>query len=306
MKTPLHYFRDQNLPLFNIHNSCFEIAIDREIRFAITRPKTESYKGTVVILESYVNAIEEYFLPMSEISKRGFYTAIFDWFGREVSHTNTTKQNWHKYFNINNNINDLDKFLQNIVYPNCPPPYYILAYGMGGLIALSGLDIVNNFFNKMLCVSPLFAPLGYKANSFQHKLMQFFSDVGLGFLPAKGRQQLKQQNMQFQYTNEMSLSSNFLLPTPTFRWMSSTLNAISIVKKNILDGRLRIPTLFVLANKNNIANNVEGRRLCQNTHLTDSITIVGAELSAIIHGERYKKQFWAAFDAFISYRKSIM
>ncbi|WP_156850885.1 serine aminopeptidase domain-containing protein [Bartonella refiksaydamii] len=270
----------------NIRNSYLKIAMDRGVRVMTTYPDMEKSKGTIVILGNHTNVLEEYFLSINEISKRGFHTAIFDWFGRENSPFNIRKQSRYHYFDINNDINDLNEFLRNVIYPSCPPPYYMLTYGMGGLIALSGLDLLNHQFKKMLCVSPLFAPLGNKTNGFQHKLTQFFSDIGLGFVPAKSGKKLKQTK------------------SPTSRWMASVLNAISSMKKNIFHGHLQIPTLFILANQNNIANNIEVRQLCQHTRLTDSITITGAELDTVMHEESYKKQFWAAFDAFIFYDNS--
>ncbi|WP_208435751.1 serine aminopeptidase domain-containing protein [Bartonella phoceensis] len=298
MEIPLYLTELGSIPL-NIRSSYLKTAMDREIRFAITYPEKEKSKGTIVILESDTNAIEEYLLPMNEISKRGFHSAIFDWFGREKSQFNTKKQNRHHYFDINNDINDLDEFLKKIVYLDCPPPYYMLTYGIGGLIALSGLDLINHQFNRMLCVSPLLAPLGNKTNSFQHKLTQLLSDIGLGFLPVKGGKkfkQIKQKNMQFKYAHKTPFPP---IPLPTSRWMASVLNAIDSMKKKILYGHLQLPTLFILASHNNIANNIEVRKLCQYVQPTDSITITGAELDTIMHKEDYKKQFWAAFDAFI-------
>ncbi|WP_273760142.1 serine aminopeptidase domain-containing protein [Bartonella sp. ML70XJBT.G] len=299
METPLYPTNCNPTPP-NICHSYLKIATNRKIRFALTYPEREKSKGTVVILESYANILEEYFLLMNELSKRGFHTAIFDWFGREKSPLKTKKQKRHHYFDINNDINDLDEFLKKIVYPDCPPPYYMLTYGIGGLIALSGLDLLNHQFNKMLCVSPPFAPLGNKTNGFQHKLTQFLSDIGLGFLPAKGGKKFKQTqqtNRQLERAYKAPFSS---IKPPTSQWMASVLNAIDSMKKNILHGHLKIPILFILANQNNMTNNIEVRQLCQQIRLTDSITVTGAELNTIMHEENYKKQFWAAFDAFIS------
>ncbi|WP_017196473.1 serine aminopeptidase domain-containing protein [Bartonella birtlesii] len=304
METPL-YPTDRNFTPHNIRNSYLTTAMDREIRFAIACPEIKKLKGTVVILESYENILEEYFLSMNKLSKRGFHTAIFDWFGREKLSFNRKKQLRHHHFNINNDINDLNEFLKKIVFSDCPPPYYILAYGMGGLIALSGLDLLNHRFNKMLCVSPLFAPLGNKTNGFQHKLTQLLSDIGLGFLPVKDGTKLKkikQKNMQSEHSDKAPFSS---IKPPTSQWMASVLNAIASVKQRILHGHLKIPTLCILANQNNIVNNIEVRQLCQHTNLLDSLTITGAELDTIMHEENYRKQFWAAFDAFISIDISI-
>ncbi|AGF74449.1 lysophospholipase L2 [Bartonella australis AUST/NH1] len=298
METSL-YPASQSPSPSGIHNDYFEITIDRKIRFAITHPVTAKVKGTIVILESYANAIEEYFSAMNEISQRGFYTAIFDWFCRDRSQLYKQKQNRHNYLNINNDINDLYEFFKKIIHKQCPPPYYMLTYGMGGLIALSTLDLINTQFSKMLCVSPLFAPLGNKTGSLQHKLMQLLSDIGLGSLPIKGGKKLKRKNIKFRHDDKTSSSSSCLLKPPTFRWMVSTLDAIAIAKKNIINRQLQIPTLFVLANQSNIANNIEARRLCRHTHLIDSVTIMGAELDTVMHEERYQKQFWVAFDVFI-------
>ncbi len=181
----------------------------------------------------------------------------------------------------------------------------MLAYGMGGLIALSGLDLINHQFNRLLCVSPLFAPFGNKTNGFQRKLTQFLSDIGLGFIPAKDGKKLKkikQKNIQLGHMHQVPLSG---IKAPTSRWMASVFNVIDSVKKNIRHGHLQIPTLFILANQNNLANNIEVRQLCQHTGLAESITITGAELDTIMYNEDYKKQFWAAFDAFIPDNVSI-
>ncbi|WP_375677160.1 serine aminopeptidase domain-containing protein [Bartonella sp. AP88XZML] len=298
METPL-YPIDWGSTSLNIHQDTLKIAIDHEIRFAITYPEVKKSKGTIVILKSYANTLEKYFLLINEISKRGFHTAIFDCFDQKKISFKIRKQRRYHCFDINNDINDLYKFLKNIVYPNCPPPYSMLTYGIGGLIALSGLDLINHQFNRLLCVSPLFAPFGNKTNSFQHKLTQFLSDIGLGFISVNDGKKLnktKQKNIQLGHIHKVPLPS---IKPPTSQWMASVFNAIDSMKRNVLHGNLRIPTLFILANQNNIANNIEVRQLCQHTRLTESITITGAELDTIMVNEDYKKQFWAAFDAFI-------
>ncbi|EJF95816.1 hypothetical protein MEE_01053 [Bartonella elizabethae F9251 = ATCC 49927] len=298
MKTPL-YPIDWSSITPHIHHGILKITIDREIRFAITYPKAEKSKGTIVILENNANTLETYFLPINEISKRGFHTAIFDWFDQKKISLTTRKKSRHHDFDINNDINDLYEFLKNIVYPNCPPPYSMLTYGVGGLIALSSLEIINHQFDKLLCVSPLFAPFGNKTNGFQHKLTQFLSDIGLGFIPAKDGKKLKKTNLKNIQLEHMHQEALPFIKSSTSRWMASVFNTIDSVKKNILHGHLQVPTLFILANQDNFANNIEVRELCQHTRLTESITITGAKLDTIMYNESYKKQFWAAFDAFI-------
>ncbi len=82
METPLYPTNRESTPP-NIHYNTLKIAIDREIRFAITCPEVKKSKGTIVILENDANTLETYFLAINEISQRGFHAAIFDWFGQK-------------------------------------------------------------------------------------------------------------------------------------------------------------------------------------------------------------------------------
>ncbi|WP_336277105.1 serine aminopeptidase domain-containing protein [Bartonella sp. CB178] len=281
----------------HIRSGHLKTDIDSEIHFIITHPKIGKPKGTVVILKSYTNSMEEYFLSINEISKRGFCTAIFDCFNKAVPQRTTVKKRRYKNFDIQNNIKELNYFFKNIAYPICQSPYYVLSHGIGGLTALNGLSLINHKFSKMLCVSPTFAPFGNKTDSFQHKLTQFFCNTGLGFLPVIGVKKIKRKNIPL--VNEESASPYLLTSPPTSRWMASVLNAIGTAKKNILSGQLQTPTMFVLASQNNITNNIEIRELCQHTRIADSITIIGADLNTIINKEYYRKQLLAAFNAFI-------
>ncbi len=90
METPLYPIDWGSTPP-NIHHGTLKITIDHEIRFAITYPEAEKSKGTIVILESDANDLETYFLPINEISKRGFHTAIFDWFDQKKIFLKTRK-----------------------------------------------------------------------------------------------------------------------------------------------------------------------------------------------------------------------
>ncbi|MCZ2328339.1 serine aminopeptidase domain-containing protein [Bartonella sp. F02] len=285
-----------------IQNGYCKITSDYKLRFAAIHPTVEKTKGTVIILGNYKNVLEEYFPVMREMSQRNFDAVIFDWSDQNELQSKKQKKKHHDYFDINSNLNNLDIFLNEFVYSDFPQPYYMLTYGMGGLIALSGLELINHKFNRMLSVSPFFAPLGHQTNGFQHKLTQIFSDIGLGFLPVKSGKQFKQtrnKNIQLRPHHKVSLSSNRFTKPLTSRWIASVLNTIDIIKTNMMNDHLQTPTLFILANQNNIANNIEVRKLCQYTHRTESITITGAELDTIIHSEYYRKQFWAIFDAFI-------
>lgn len=273
----------------------------KRIRYAITANTQTQCFGTIVILQGFNECIENYTGTFIELGKRGFYSATFDWSGQGQSSAQKRKRGRHFGFNVNSDIADLEFFLQNIIYPDCPPPYYLLTYDMGALIALSALEVVNNQFHRLLCVSPLIAPFGIKTDSLHHMVGQILTDIGLGKMRLKAAakmQMLSDQTLdQTDNQTNIPIGSNTLLPT--YHWLCDTLNTARFVKAKMQDDALRVPTLFILANQDVISNDREARKLCDYTRLADSLTIMGVGHDIIRSENRYLSQFWAAFDAFI-------
>ena len=52
---------------------------------------------------------------------------------------------------------DLDAFIQQVMLPDCPPPYFALAHSTGGLICSARRRRRASRFSRMVLVAPLIA-----------------------------------------------------------------------------------------------------------------------------------------------------
>lgn len=272
-----------------------ETSDKRRLRIATFNNLKNRQKGTIVFLEGMCDNVDRYTKLFSGFVKRGFSYASFEW--SDQKENGDRKKNVALTFDINQHIADLDEFLHSIVYSDCPPPYYFLCYDMGCLIAVSALDIINNQCSRLIGISPLFSPLGYKALSFQHKISVLMNDAGLGKLKLR-RGRLLLQNFHLKNeTDDEKYRRQF--STPDRRWLAHVLNATQSAQENFKKNNIRFPALFVLGNHDRRSDQSVIRHFCENVRLADIITLCGADHDILLADTRYQRQFWALFDAFI-------
>ena len=250
------------------------------------------------------DSCERYGELFYELSRRGFSYASFDWYGQgaSVPDVTETKKKLRLTFDINQHIGDLDEFLQKIVYPDCPPPYYFLAYDMGCLVGISALDIINNQCRRFIGLSPLFTPLGYTTGSFQSKLTSLMTDFGLGRLKLPRAKSLFANNNGLTTGRDSEISrlkksQNIRLPDR--RWLAQVLETVNFAKARLHKNDLRFPTIFVLGHNDKLINAQKSLRFCNNVRLADMMTLFGAGHDILNGSDNSKKQFWALFDTFI-------
>ena len=294
---------DKNGTCF-LHTSLMETSDKRRLRIVSKVQKHNYKKGTLVFLQGMEDSCERYGELFYELSARGFSYASFDWYGQGGSVPDVTgaEKKSGLTFDINQHIGDLDEFLQKIVYPDCPPPYYFLAYDMGCLIAISALDIINNQCQRFIGLSPLFTPLGYTTGSFQSKLASLMTDFGLGRLKLPRAKSLFSNNSSLtkgrnSEVDQQKNSQN--IPLPDRRWLARVLETVNFAKARLNKNDLRFPTIFVLGHNDKLINAQKSLRFCDNVRLADMMTLFGAGHDILNGPEDLKKQFWALFDTFI-------
>lgn len=275
----------------------------RRLRVVTFSIKYVRQKGTVIFLPGMGDRLERYADLFSQLLKRDFSYASLDWYGQggSVPANDSEAENARPIFDINQHIGDLDEFLHRIIYADFPPPYYFLGYDMGCLIAIAGLDVINNQCNRFIGISPLFTPLGYKIGSFQDKISKILKDFGLGRIKLRHQERLFQtDDLTAEKANKEEnekCQSKFVIPDR--RWLADVFDAAKYAKQRLQKNDLRFPALFVAGHYDKLVNPSKIRRFCDNVRLADTLTLFGAHHD-ILHGNtQAKKQFWALFDTFI-------
>src|SRR4249919_3548359 len=93
------------------------------IRFARWHPPT-GRKGTVCVFQGRAEFIEKYFESVRELRARGFAVAILDWRGQGLSDRALADTRKGHVKSFDQYGIDLSTFMQEVVLPDCPPPFY--------------------------------------------------------------------------------------------------------------------------------------------------------------------------------------
>ena len=118
------------------------------LRFARWAPPP-GRKGTVVVMQGRAEFIEKYFETVRDLHARGFAVATFDWRGQGLSDRRLSDRHKGYVRNFSHYITDLEAIMQQVVMPDCPPPYFALAHSMGGAVAIRACHEGSRWFERI-------------------------------------------------------------------------------------------------------------------------------------------------------------
>src|ERR1700752_1652115 len=125
-----------------------------DLRFARWAPPA-GRKGTVCVFTGRSEQIEKYFETVRDLRERGFAVAMIDWRGQGHSsrRLRDTRKGYVRYFS--DLEVDVETFVQQVVLPDCPPPFFALAHSMGGAVMLRVAHAGKRRFDRMVLSAPM-------------------------------------------------------------------------------------------------------------------------------------------------------
>src|SRR3954449_7327939 len=125
-----------------------------ELRFARWAPPS-GRKGTVCVFTGRTEQIEKYFETVRDLRDRGFAVAMIDWRGQ--GHSSRRLRDPRKGYvrDFSDFEVDVETFVQQVVLPDCPPPYFALAHSMGGAVMLRVAHAGKRWFDRMVLSAPM-------------------------------------------------------------------------------------------------------------------------------------------------------
>jgi len=125
-----------------------------ELRFARWAPPA-GRKGTVCVFTGRSEQIEKYFETVRDLRERGFAVAMIDWRGQ--GHSSRRLRDPRKGYvrDFSDFEIDVESFVQQVVLPDCPPPYFALAHSMGGAVMLRVAHAGKRWFDRMVLSAPM-------------------------------------------------------------------------------------------------------------------------------------------------------
>jgi lysophospholipase len=269
-------------------------------------------KGTVVVLQGRAEFIEKYYETARDLRARGFAVASFDWRGQGLSDRRLSDPHKGYVRDFSQYATDLDTIMEQVVLPDCPPPFYALAHSMGGAVAIRACHNGRRWFDRVVLSAPMIALAPGHLTAMAGPLARFLRYLGRGgaYVPTG--------------SSAISGTENFLgnvvtsdpvrharnaavleeepalgLGAPTIAWTDAALKQMRQFRSPGYAGQIRQPMLLVAAGRDEVVSTpaIEefGMHLLAGRHLI----LAGSRHEILQEQDQYRSQFWAAFDAFV-------
>ena len=150
-----------------------------ELRFARWAPPA-GRKGTVCVFTGRSEQIEKYFETVRDLRDRGFAVAMIDWRGQ--GHSSRRLRDPRKGYvrDFSDYEVDVETFVQQVVLPDCPPPYFALAHSMGGAVMLRVAHAGKRWFDRMVLSAPMIDLPGHRTSFPARALLRVLRLTGQG------------------------------------------------------------------------------------------------------------------------------
>jgi lysophospholipase len=281
------------------------------LRFARWAPPP-GRKGTVCIFQGRSEFIEKYFETVRDLRSRGFAVATFDWRGQGLS--DRAVKDRRKGYVTDFSAYDIDvaAFMQDIVLPDCPPPYFAVGHSMGATVLLRAASGGQRWFDRIVLSTPMLAWPGMRSGGFAGTLLRTMRVLGLGscFVPFRdlavvgtrpfAGNQFTSDPVRYARTAAVLESEPALgLGCPTVTWCAAAMRAMRAIAEPSFAAKLRQPILIVAAGRDEVVSTAAIEEFSTSLRAGRNLIIPGAHHELLMEQDRYRNQFLAAFDAFV-------
>jgi lysophospholipase len=269
-------------------------------------------RGTIALIGGRGDFIERYFETIRDLVSRDFSVATFDFRGQGGSQRPYNNPYRSRLLSFAEYDDDLESFMNQLVLPDMPPPYYVLAHSTAGAVVLRALR-KRTWFDKAVLTAPL---LGVHTEPWPMPIVRLVTTVapllGMGglFLPGQLDKPLSSKgfvNNPFssdlhRFTRDTSIlaaNPSLGLGGPSFSWLRAAVSAMNDLQAMAKTEKLRTPVLIVAAGQDRIVDTEAIRRFARNMAGVSLIVIQESLHEILAEKTAIREQFFAAFDTFM-------
>jgi lysophospholipase len=285
------------------------------LRYARWPPNRSPVRGTVVILHGRTEFIEKYFETVNDLRRRGFAVVTFDSRGQGGSTRLLRNSRKGHVRDFADHVNDFETIMQEVVLPDCPPPYYVLGHSTGGAIALLSAERLRTQIDRMVLTAPLLA-LAFGSPRWLARITGFLMHFGLGeaFAPGAGATLIQMQpfagNLLTSDPERFQRALSVVDADPsvgvggaTIGWVNAAMRACCRMAEDDFSQKVPMPVLIALGGADTVVSNSAAEEFARRVRTAAHLRIPGARHEILMETNQYRDQFWVAFDAFIEGRK---
>ncbi|WP_158670236.1 alpha/beta fold hydrolase [Bradyrhizobium guangdongense] len=282
-----------------------------ELRFARWAPPANR-KGTVCVFTGRSEPIEKYFETVRDLRDRGFAVAMIDWRGQ--GHSSRRLRDPRKGYvrDFSDFEIDVETFVQQVVLPDCPPPFFALAHSMGGTVMLRVAHAGKRWFDRMVLSAPMIDLPGHTTSFPVRAMLKTMRLLGQGgrYVPG-GSDRLTGLDPfinnpltsdPVRYARNAAIleeDPTLGLASPTVAWADTAFRAMHTFKRVNYPSQIRQPILMLAASNDTVVSTAAIEEFAYHLRAGSHLVIAGAKHEILQEQDRYRSQFWAAFDAFV-------
>lgn len=269
-------------------------------------------KGTVCVFQGRAEYIEKYFETVRDLQSRGFAVATLDWRGQGLSDRALADRHKGHVGDFSEYGTDLDTFMEQIVLPDCPPPYFALGHSMGGAILIRAAHEGRRWFDRVMLSAPMIGLPKRGISGLAVPTLKLLRMIGRGsaYVPtgkaaAAGTETfinnvLTSDPVRYARNAAVLEEEPMLgLGSPTVAWADAALRLMNRLAAPNYAGVIRQPILMAAAGRDEVVSTAAieefGIHLLAGAHLI----VAGSRHEILQEQDHYRRQFWAAFDAFV-------
>jgi lysophospholipase len=270
-------------------------------------------KGTVVILGGRAEFVERYFETTSDLLKRGYAVASFDWRGQGGSQrllSNPLRGHVRSFAEYDL---DLDTVMTRLVLPHCPKPFFALGHSTGGHLLLRALRNTK-WFSKAMMTSPLLG-LNFKAwpksvargLTFWARLLFVdwaflpgFGHLPFGFEHFKGNPLTSDEKRFRRDIITTTEHPELKVGGPTFGWLRAALHSLDELQHWSRKKGPTCPTMIIAAGDDQVVSNKGTLAFVERVPGISFLTFAGSRHEILQERDDIREKFLAAFEAFIT------
>ena len=271
-------------------------------------------RGTICCFQGRSEYIEKYFETVADLRRRGFAVATFDWRGQGGSYRPSNDPRKGHIEDFSEYDRDIACFMREIVLPDCPPPYGVLAHSMGGHITLRNITMPGSWFDRAVLLAPMVelhpSILGFPAPIVRLYaksacLAGFKKKYVRGGTPGQSAIGDFETNIltsdrerhQRNYMLEQA-APDLLLGSPTNGWLNAAMESIAMINHADYFDRVKVPTLIFAAGLDVIVPSRAVEDYAARLKSGSGILLPESKHEILQENDTIRSRFWAAFDAY--------
>jgi lysophospholipase len=281
------------------------------LRFARWHPPP-GRKGTVCIFQGRAEFIEKYFETVRELRARGFAVATLDWRGQGLSQRALDDPRKGHIEDFSQYERDLDVFMNEVVLPDCPPPHFAIAHSMGGAVMMNISKKGSRWFDRIVISAPMIELAGMWGSSLFRMSARAMRYAGMGssYIPggdgtvvANGPyigNLLTSDPVRHARTKAILEAEPALgIGSPTIAWADAAYRVMNSYADINFANKIRQPLMLIAAGRDEIVSTSAIEDFAVRLRAGSHLIVAGSRHELMNEQDRYRVQFWAAFDAFV-------